>query len=317
VIEAAEARGPSLPARLTPMPTGFEPLDAVLGGGLHNEDLVLVGGRPGVGKTVAMLQMARHVARAGTPSVYVCYEHGEEALVARLLALELGELAYPEDVPSLDKLKRMAWEVTLGVGTLRDFHDASRLSAEATDRFTSYAHRLQLVRASGGTGVDELRRMTPAGDGGWVLFVDYLQKVAGSNGAVDEDERVTQVVSGLKELALERHTAVVAAVAADHDGLVARRLHLHHLRCAAALAHEADIVLTLNEKWSAVSKTHLAYDASRARTYRQWVVWSVEKHRDGPAGIDVEFRKDFASYRFDPHGRFVSEQLVDDVLFVE
>jgi hypothetical protein len=44
-------------------------------------------------------------------------------------------------------------------------------------------------------------------------------------------------------------------------------------------------------------------------------VFSIEKNRDGPAQVDMEFRKDFPNYRFEPQGRFVAEQLVDDVLF--
>ena len=56
VLADAEAIGRHrLPTRLTPFPTGYDPFDAALGGGLHAEDLVLVGGRPGVGKTIAML----------------------------------------------------------------------------------------------------------------------------------------------------------------------------------------------------------------------------------------------------------------------
>ena len=48
-----------------PIPTGFTPLDAYLGGGLQAEDLVLLCGPQGVGKTVAVLQMARNIAQAG------------------------------------------------------------------------------------------------------------------------------------------------------------------------------------------------------------------------------------------------------------
>ena len=147
-----------------------------------------------------------------------------------------------------------------------------------------------------------------------MLVVDYLQKVPVDQPG-EESERVTRVAGALKELALERDVAVIAAVAADRDGLLARRLRLHHLRGSTALAHEADVVVTMNEKWSSVSKAHLAYDATRARTYRQWAVCSIEKNRDGPAGVDIEFRKDFANFRFEPQGRFVAEQLVDDVLF--
>jgi hypothetical protein len=46
-------------------------------------------------------------------------------------------------------------------------------------------------------------------------------------------------------------------------------------------------------------------------------VFGIEKNRDGPGLVDLEFRKDFANFRFDSHGSFVAEQLVDDVLFEE
>jgi len=38
-------------------------------------------------------------------------------------------------------------------------------------------------------------------------------------------------------------------------------------------------------------------------------VFSVEKNRNGTRGIHLEFDKDFAHYRFDPHGRVVAEAL--------
>jgi len=311
--EASDRR--RVPTRLTPFPTGYEPLDSVLGGGMHAQDLVLLGGRPGIGKTIAMLQWARNVARTGREAVYVCYEHGEDTLLTRLLCLELGERARPEDVPALDKLRRLVREVALGARDLRSLLDESPIAADAYDVFRSYAERIHLLRATAQVDVPALAELARAHAAeGSVVVVDYLQKVPIA-AAAEEPERVTRVAGSLKELALECDVAVVAAVAADRDGLVARRLRLQHLRGSTALAHEADVVVTLNEKSSSVSKAHLAYDATRARTYRQWVVFSVEKNRDGPAGVDVEFRKDFANFRFDPRGRFVAEQLVDDVLF--
>jgi replicative DNA helicase len=307
-----------LPDRLTPFPTGFEPLDSAIGGGLHAEDLVLVGGRPGAGKTVATLQWARRVAIAGRDAVYVCYEHGEDALITRLLSLELGEIAEPEDVPALDKLRQLMRELSLGARSLRDVVDAHPLAADAYEMFRTYADRLLLLRASTHTGLADIATLVGGrGSDTAVLFVDYLQKVPVDLPTLEESERVTRVAGGLKELALAHDIAVVAVVAADRDGLLARRLRLHHLRGSTALAHDADVVITLNEKWSAVSKTHLAYDATRARTYRQWVVFSIEKNRDGPALVDLEFRKDFANFRFESHGSFVAEHLVDDVLFEE
>jgi RecA/RadA recombinase len=318
VLAGSGAAGTQSPRRrLGPSPTGFEPLDAVLGGGIHAQDLLLVGGRPGIGKTIAALQWARNVARSGGVASFACYEHSDDALLARLLSLELAELARPEDLPELDKLRVLVQEIACGRREPADLSDACLLGAAAHEVFTSYADRLLFVGVRAQTGVAELARGVPPSEERAVLFVDYLQKVAVAGTPVSESERVLRVAGELKELALEHGIGVVACAAADRDGLIARRMRLHNLRGSTALAHDADVAVVLNEKSSAVSKTHLAFDATRARASRQWVVMSVEKNRAGPAGIDVEFRKDFPNYRFHPEGQFVVEQLVDDVLFPE
>src|SRR5207249_1021390 len=72
---------------LVPISTHFDPFDAVLGGGIRSGDLILVGGMPGVGKTVVTLQWARNMAISGETAIYACYEHEESALLGRLLAL--------------------------------------------------------------------------------------------------------------------------------------------------------------------------------------------------------------------------------------
>ena len=80
----------------TIIPTGFDLLDKVLDGGLRTRDLMLIGGVPGVGKTVLTLQWARNIASNGFKTAYVCYEHDEEALASRLLAVEVGEVKASE-----------------------------------------------------------------------------------------------------------------------------------------------------------------------------------------------------------------------------
>src|SRR5690554_1354702 len=45
-----------------PMPTGFDPLDGFIGGGLRKTELLLLGGAQGIGKTIATLQIARNIA---------------------------------------------------------------------------------------------------------------------------------------------------------------------------------------------------------------------------------------------------------------
>jgi hypothetical protein len=80
-------------AHLQPLPTGFEPLDDVLNGGLRPGELLVIGGPFGVGKTIWGLQAARNAACGdeGTVAMYVCYEHDRAHLMARLLCLESAE----------------------------------------------------------------------------------------------------------------------------------------------------------------------------------------------------------------------------------
>ena len=59
------------------IPTGFEELDRVLGGGIVEGSLVLVGGEPGIGKSTILLQLAANLASSGKKVMYIS---GEESL---------------------------------------------------------------------------------------------------------------------------------------------------------------------------------------------------------------------------------------------
>lgn len=295
-----------------PFPTSFRPLDEALEGGFRAHDLTLVGGAPGVGKTVAMLQWARNMALGGTKVIYVCYEHDETDLLARLLQMELGYVDSALEVP-IDRLRSAASHAVHGANSMRDALGDQELVAAAHERVAAYADNLWLIRGSGSrTTIEEMRRLVVEnGNGHNALFVDYLQKVPADR-PLEEDEQVRYVAEALKELALDHDVAVVAAVAADKGGMVAQRLRLHHMRGSSALSYEADVVLVLNDKMDIVSKAHVAYDTRLATTFREQVVITVEKNRRGQAHLDLEFRKDFAHLRFHPEGNFVAERLVDE-----
>jgi replicative DNA helicase len=139
------------------------------------------------------------------------------------------------------------------------------------------------------------------------LFVDYIQKVRVTGSGCHDGTGAGQVIESLKELALEQRLVVVAVAAADHVGLEARRLRARHLRGSTALAYDADITVMLNDKHTVVSRAH--GHPERAAADRQQVVFSVEKNRNGAPGVHLEFEKDFAHYRFHPHGRRVAERL--------
>jgi replicative DNA helicase len=310
----ADARRPDAVPR-TPAAVGFDLVDQLLDGGLGPHDLMLMGGAPGVGKTIAALQMARHLAMQGRTAVFVSYEHDEPTLIGRLLALELGERVTPETVAGVDRVRRVLLDAARGYRNLDEVLRTEPLAAEAFDRLGDYGDRLQLVRASGAhTDLAAITALLEDAGAGAVVFVDYLQKVAVHPEPQHEAEKITRVAEGLKDLALDREVAIVALVAADRDGLHAGRVRLRHLRGSSALAYECDVAIILNDKQDAVSRVHLAYDRVRAESFKQVVVFSVEKNRGGPAMVDLEFRKDFLHYRFDPRGAYMTERSIDDRL---
>ena len=76
-------------AEYQPVPLGFTPLDKTIGTGLRTGELLLIGGAQGTGKTTMALQMARNVASGGQANVlYICFEHDEQYLLNRLIAME-------------------------------------------------------------------------------------------------------------------------------------------------------------------------------------------------------------------------------------
>jgi replicative DNA helicase len=311
--DAQLAAGQSASARV--WPTGFAVLDAALGGGFRAGELALLGGPQGSGKTSFVLQALHYTLCTGGAAVYFSYEHSAQTLLQRFVALETARTG---GVPL--RAIREAMEAVDGR------HDSlsNRLGAiggaDAVARISQYADRLLLHRSTGTTtDLEEIRTValevgkrtgqTP------VVAIDYLQKVAPVDPShlFGEDEHVTAIVEGLKDLALEHELPVVAVVAADKDALVAgKRLRIHDLRGSSALAYEPDIVMIMNEKYDIVARNHLMFHTANAASYHDWSVVSIEKNRSGRDKVDVEFLKRFEHGVFDPSGRRVAEQLIDE-----
>ncbi|MFN2614795.1 MAG: DnaB-like helicase C-terminal domain-containing protein [Actinomycetota bacterium] len=303
---------------LIPVPTKFRPLDDMTGGGLRAGELTLIGGVPGAGKTNVTLQWARTVAAQGVPALYCCFEHDESTLLTRLLAMELGEIPHEGYDDRIEQLRDRLSDVARGRASMTDVLTSDRLMSEAYERMQEYASDLYLVRCSGArTDLIALDAIVQSRrNGRAVLFVDYLQKVSGWHD-VPEHVRVQRVVEGLKDLALEEAIPVVSVVAGDMDGIESKRLRPHHLSGSAALVYECDVLILLNDKFNCVSKNHLAYDLTKAQTFRDYTVFTIEKNRGGPAPVDLEFRKEFQYFRFNPRGSVVSEKLIDDRLVTD
>ncbi len=323
VLDQADYRvrsGSHAPTRI--WQTGFDPLDENLTGGIRSGELVLLGGPQGLGKTTWVLQVARNIARYGRPVLFFSFEHDLQTLLIRLVALEAGLLGDPE-APDIARI-RQSFEGNDGrSGALADRLGDTAGGSKALEIIQEYADRLIMHKSSGSS--TDVAAITAAvervhEDTGQLplVIVDYLQKVHVPTAQPEEAERITVVVEGLKDLALDNDLPVLAVVASDKEGLDAgKRMRVNNLRGSSALAYEADTVLLLNNKFDVVARHHLVYNLGNAERYKQWAILSIEKNRSGLAGVDMEFHKRFEQSRFETEGRIVTEQLIDERVFVE
>jgi replicative DNA helicase len=303
------------------IPTGFPLLDTYLGGGLRGGELILLGGPQGLGKTAFVLQIARHAAAIDEAAVVLSYEHDGSTLLERLVTVEAGDTCGLEGVP-LRKVR----EALEGGGprgaSLEERLVGTTGGPEAVGALRLYAERLLLHRSSGAvTGLEEIAAVVQGAISRSgrrpVVVVDYLQKVF-VRGRAPEDERITEIVAGLKDIALAYDVPVLAVAAADAEGIApGRRLRVNHLRGSAILAYEPDVVLIMNEKVDVVARRHLVYDTRAADRYRAYVVLSIEKNRSGLSQIDLELRKRLEQSRFERGAHLVEEELVDERIFTE
>ena len=314
-------------AEYQPIPLGLTPLDRTLGGGIRSGELMLIGGAQGTGKTTLALQVARNIAQSGQANaLYVCFEHDEEYLLNRLMAMESALAGpMPPDSNRSIRIQDVRREV-LGTWLAQGGQDKADLRGNprlrpALDRIARYGQGLYLLRGSHAhTNSPNLRRMiegyrrsAPARP--LVVFIDYLQRVPAVPDPPTETERVTNVVAALKDLALSLGVAVVCVVAADKEGLKAARLRSHHLRGSSALNYESDVILILNEKYNIVAKVNIEFNPHQAQRFRDWTVVTIEKNRSGRDAVDLEFEKHFEFSCFDPEGRQVMEKLIEERLY--
>ncbi|GIL35973.1 AAA family ATPase [Phycicoccus jejuensis] len=311
----------------TVWPTGFDLLDTTFTGGLRSGELVLVAGTEGAGKTTFAMQMMRNAVVTGRHAVVFSFELTAASLIQRLLGLEAAAAADLVDDPIFPPADVRAFRAVLeaedpdrrGLGSAMRGLSFGQEALMAVERWSD---RLHIVEGNRMTTIGQIAATVAAvadetGEPPLVL-VDYLQKIPvdGIEGTADETTRVTFVVETLKEIAMELECPVVAITAADREGLGAgHRMRTRDLRGSSALAYEADIVLILQTKENIVAREHLTYDLGAIKTYRRWVVISVEKNRFGGGQIELEVEKDFEHGRYRPQVRVVGERLIEERVF--
>ena len=297
--------------------TGFGGLDKLIGGGLRAGSLILLAGPQGLGKSTFALQLARNTAASGRPVLYFSYEHDAEDLTQKLIAMEAGELD-ESDQARMNAVRSIFDD--LWVSSLEHRLEAVPCGPQALAKVASYSEML-FVHRSTGTRTDieaiqsaiemvrELSGSTP------LVIIDYLQKIKSAQSA-DEDEKSTEIVEGLKDLAIDFGAPIVAIAAAEKSALkTGQRMRASHLRGSSALAYEPDIVMVLNNKFDVVARHHLTYDLGNAERFREYAVLTIEKNRFGRDGEVLQFRTRFDQGRYEPEGTEVREQLVDERVF--
>jgi replicative DNA helicase len=187
LVARIDATAPGSPGPDT-VPSGFPSLDRMLGGGFRRQDLVVLGGDVGSGKSALALAMAVRAALAGVPTLFLSGEMTPDRVLERALALE-GR-AQVDDLRQgrLDPATRSA----VGAAAVR-LRDAPLL-----------------LRTLLGADFEEIASSLEQVPGRALLVVDSLQLTPPPRPASRLDERVALAVRSLKALAVERGVAVLA-----------------------------------------------------------------------------------------------------------
>jgi replicative DNA helicase len=254
------------PDRPIGIPSGWNGLDDLLGG-WHKGDLVIVAGRPGMGKTSAMLTAALNAAKLGARVGIASQEMTHPQVVARMAAIETGINLQKINHGRLDAEEVRRFVKAAGVLSELPIHviDAPGL--------TPAKLRMQALRWMRRGGLD-------------LLMVDYLQ-IMSSGGIFRGNERVQEVgyfARSLKQLAKELRIPVIAAAQLSRgvENREDKRPILSDLRESGEIEQEADVVAFLYRD--------VVYNEATEFPNRADVI--VAKHRNGPTGVvSLHFEK--------------------------
>lgn len=214
------------------LPSGLVELDELLSGGFRPGQLVIVGARPGIGKSVLATNFAANAAQLGHGVLFCSLEMSRHEIVERLLADQANT--------PLDRIRR---PVEL------DEEDRRHL-AMGSDRLRNWP--LQIVDDAKQTLGDITRAArdragTPRGLR--LLVVDYLQLMSSTPGArVDRHLEVGEWSRGLKILGKQLGITVVALSQLNRGPTQTAnsRPQLAHLRESGSLEQDADMVFLLH-----------------------------------------------------------------------
>jgi len=297
ILSEAARRG----GDITGIATGFKFLDRKIAG-VHSGDLYIVAGRPGMGKTAFVLNMAVNVAmprqrtandsddpfpegpieEPGHGVAFFSLEMPREQLASRLLASEARV-----DVSRLrsGEMRRDDWnkltEAAARLGRLPIWLDDT--PALTLLDLRAKIRRLQAdLKRGDGTGSKELG----------LVVIDYLQLMQGRRDAGSREQEISELSRGLKQLAKEMRVPVLALSQLNRSVETRttkdKRPQLSDLRESGAIEQDADTIMF-------IYRDDYYFRDSPEKGVAEII---VAKQRNGPTGtVKVKFSPEFT--RFD------------------
>ena len=275
------------------VPTGLTDLDDRLGG-MHNSDLLIIAGRPSMGKTALATNIAFHAAKKlqekGTKSsiAFFSLEMSSEQLSTRILAeqsriksndIRRGRISEEQFDKFIETSKNIS-ELPLYI----DETPAISIAA-----MSNRARRIKRLH-----GLD-------------LVVVDYIQLMSAANTRDGRVQEISEITKGLKALAKELSVPVLAlsqlSRAVEHRDI--KKPQLSDLRESGSIEQDADVVMFVYREAYYLEKLeprpatveHAEWQAKMNEVSNLAEI-IIGKQRHGPTGnINVEFEAMFTKFR--------------------
>ncbi|THF56761.1 replicative DNA helicase [Ollibium composti] len=288
---------------LSGIATGLRDLDARMGG-LQPSDLIVLAGRPGMGKTSLATNIAFNIAEAYVPAQqadgtfkaanggvvgFFSLEMSSEQLATRIISEQT-------EIPS-SKIRR---------GEISE-HDFEKLVAcsQTMQKLPLY------IDQTGGISIAQLAaraRRLKRQRGLDVIVIDYIQLMTGSSKRASENrvQEITEITTGLKALAKELSTPIIALsqLSRQVESRDDKRPQLSDLRESGSIEQDADVVIFVyreeyylkNKEPKLGTEEHIKWetDMNEARGKAEVI---VAKQRHGPTGtVGLAFQGEFTRF---------------------
>jgi replicative DNA helicase len=265
--------------RITGIPTGFHDLDERTAG-LQPSDLIIIAGRPSMGKTSLALGIALNAALNRTRQYTVAIfslEMSKEQLCMRLLSAA-GNLNMHRI--RTGHLNEDEWKTLARTASL--LHD-SRIYIDDTPAITVLEMGAKIRRLRAEHGLD-------------LVVVDYLQLMSGSGTSENRQQEISDISRSLKSVAKELNIPVVALSQLSRavENRPSKRPLLADLREYGAIEQDADLVMMIFRSEMYAAEVEEEEDKPDEEHVAEIL---IAKHRNGPTGIEkLTFLPEYAKF---------------------